>query len=135
MYDLNGKKVHNLVFTVIWRIAEGLITRKYMDNYCTDKGNKCDGLFVIATWKFHLKANMLQHQLHSMDAGDEKTAVQWELDTLLVVLGQAEFLGATSILRSGDSGGHFHCSVTLQFESEVYERSVVSSLVSLSLFF
>jgi hypothetical protein len=122
-YDLNGKKVHNLVFTIVWRNAEGLLQRKYLDNYCTDKGNKCDTSMVCDVWKFHLRPNELRHLLKDEGkAREHRETLQAELDHLLLLNPEPEFWHATAILRTGDSGGHFHSIKNLLFESGVFAR-------------
>ena len=105
-YDIDGKKVNNLVMTVFWRDEAGILQHKYIDNFCADrtivvvkgkkkKHNRCDAYFVINAWELHLGLKP-----------DDGTS-------------SGEFDGVTHILRTGDSGPHFHCRKTMAFEAHV----------------
>lgn len=118
-YSATGKKVSNLVFTVIWRDEEGNLQRKYIDNFCTDKKAKQDSYFTIWVWRAHLRVNLLQHQLSRERDPVKRSALQTRLRGLEKT-GLTEFTGVTHLLRTGDSGGHFHSKAVLLFESEVF---------------
>ena len=116
-FDTKGQKVINLVFTFLWRDENGALQRKYINNFHTDgeknnkKKRKQDAPFVIQVWKFHLKIRKYQR------AGDDaalKAAVSKGLSV--------EFSEVTHILRTGDSGSHFHALVNVAFESSVYQE-------------
>lgn len=110
-YNLEGKKVANLVFVVIWRDEEGNTQRKYIDNYCSDHSKKQDSMFVEHVWAWHLRPNEIRNRLAQTGPSriDDK-----EREKLLSELQQREkvaaeeFKGVTHIIRTGDSGGHFH---------------------------
>lgn len=112
-YNLKGKKVANLVFVVIWKDSQGHIQRKYIDNYCTDASKKQDSMFVEHVWQWHLRPNEIRHKL--AQAGADKVTVDGaQRESLEKELREREkfaldeFKGVTHILRTGDSGGHFH---------------------------
>jgi hypothetical protein len=115
-FDTSGQKVINLVFTFLWRDENGALQRKYINIFHTDgktnsdKKRKQDSAFVIQVWKFHLEIRKYQR------AGDDaalKAAVSKGLSV--------EFSEVTHILRTGDSGSHFHALVNVAFESSVYQ--------------
>ena len=115
-FDTNGQKVINLVFTFLWRDENGALQRKYINNFHTDgeknnkKLRKQDAPFVIQVWKFHLEIRKYQRE------GDD-TGLKVAISKGLSV----EFSEVTHILRTGDSGSHFHALVNVAFESSVYQ--------------
>ena len=60
-YNYKKKKVANLVFTIKWRDENNQLQYKYLDNFCSDKTQKADAMYVQSTWTFHLRANYLRH--------------------------------------------------------------------------
>jgi hypothetical protein len=93
-HDTENEKVSNLVFTIIWRDHNNNIQRKYVDNVCTDETKCCDAFFVRHVWEYHLN--------------NRKDPT-------------SEFYRVTHILRSGDSGPHFHNRLTIEWESNVQD--------------
>ena len=103
LYLKDGKKVNNLVLTIIWRDEQGVLQEKHVDNICTDHSKKCDSFFVRAVWKFHL-----------CERGQRSKELEGV--THIIRTGFLDHSHMTDIL-SGDSGGHFHSRVTMLFES------------------
>lgn len=90
-YDINGRKVYNLVFTIV-TMEGGQRKVRWLNNYCTDRAsNKADWLYVRDVW---------DHNLKSVSEG-----------------GTGEFDEFDRIIRSGDSGPHFHNHKMIWFES------------------
>jgi hypothetical protein len=92
-YAIDGSKVYNLVFTIV-TMEGGIRHVRWVNNYCTDEGaKKADAYFVRDVW---------DHNLRSRAEG-----------------GTGEFDEFESILRTGDSGPHFHNYKTIWFESTI----------------
>jgi hypothetical protein len=129
-YDHNGKKCSNLVFTIVWRDEKGQLRRKYVDNFCTqrkvkgtsEKGNKSDRHYTVMVWARHLELNKVKLMLRRSDLSDDERKRLEDRVLELVMAGLDQFDGVTHILRTGDSGAHFHNQVTVYFESSVYQE-------------
>ena len=128
-YDHNGRKCSNLVFTIVWRDEQGQLRRKYVDNFCTQrkvkgcqfKGNKTDSHYTVMVWKRHLELNKVNHMLQRSNLSDQEKKMLTDRVAVLMSAGLDEFDGVTHILRTGDSGAHFHNKYVAYFESSVYE--------------
>jgi hypothetical protein len=87
--SVGGGKLVNLCLTVVYRDRDGLLKRRYIDNLCSDEKHNSADAFFVRS--------------------------VWERH-----LGQSgEFNGVTHILRTGDSGAHFHNRAMFGFESMV----------------
>ena len=94
-YQIDGTKTYNLVFTIV-TMEGGVRKVRWLNNYCNDKDSKkADAYFVRDVWDHHLKS--------------KKDGGSGELD---------EF---DHIIRSGESGPHFHNYKTIWFESRISE--------------
>lgn len=133
-YNKDGKKVNNLVFTIKWRDEQGILRHRYLDNFCSDRTKKADSFYVRKVWSYHLRTNEILHTLeHGTRQSDgtfipltseHRKQLQNQLETLKKTTnGRFEFEGVTHILRTGDSGGHFHSRATMFWESGVYFRT------------
>jgi hypothetical protein len=135
-YNADGKKILNLVLTVLWCGEDGKLQRKYIDNLNSDhirahkdawraKFGKFGGnvMYVKRVWEFLLRPNEIRQQLKNETnmSADKKKELLAELDKHVNDHGE-EFKGATDILRSGDSGGSFHNRVLMLFESCAFKR-------------
>ena len=120
MYNHLGEKVYDLVLTVDWRDAEGNLQRKYVDNFCSDRSKSADSFFTRQVWTFHLAINQLRHKYNKATTTGEKSRLDHEIKELLANGGSREFDGVTHILRTGDSGPHFHSRATLLWESQCF---------------
>ena len=133
-YTYEGKKVNNLVFTIKWRDEGGVLRQRYVDNFCSDKTKKSDSFYVRKVWAFHLRSREIQHILKQgfqtqpdgtrVDITSERRSkLTEELEILKKKTGgRFEFEGVTHILRTGDSGGHFHSRATMLWESSVWNK-------------
>ena len=122
--DHNGDKVSDLIFTVIWRDEKGDFQKKYIDNYCCDKSRIQDQWFTRFAWSAHLKVNQFDHRVRQARAigdGSRADELQQECDMYLSKGGSIEFRNVTHVLRTGDSGGHFHAKGQLLFESSMFQ--------------
>jgi hypothetical protein len=124
IYSYDGGKVNNLVFTVKWKDAKGKLHTKYIDNFCSDSTRKADACYVVHIWNSLLRPNEILHSLQTEQlTATQRDALECELETLKTKTGgNFEFLGVTHILRTGDSGPHFHNRVTMRWESGVFKR-------------
>ena len=134
-YNADGKKILNLVFTIVWCNANGLLQRKYIDNLNSDHiraHNKewkekygkfsSNAMFVKRVWEFLLRPNEILQQLKNEALSEpEKVKLLAEFAKLANECGN-EFEGVSDILRTGDSGGHFHNRVNAVFESSAFKR-------------
>jgi hypothetical protein len=120
MYNLLGRKVQDLVFTIVWRDENGVLNRKYVDNYCTDFSKSSDADYVINTWRMHLVLNKMIKEHKETKDGEEKTRLWERIRIHRASSFPNEFEGVTHVLRSGDSGSHFHNRLVFDWESEVH---------------
>ena len=134
-YNADGKKILNLVLTIVWCDENGKLQRKYIDNVNSDHirahnpewKNKfgkfgSNVMFVKRVWEFLLRPNEIRMQLkNEAMSADKKQELQTELAKHVSEFGD-EFEGVTDILRTGDSGPHFHNKVNMFFESSAFKR-------------
>ena len=134
-YNEDGKKILNLVFTIVWCDEHGKLQRKYIDNLNSDhirahkKGWRnefgkfgSNVMYVKRVWEHLLRPNEIRTQLKNETMSeDKKKELLIELEKHVNDHGD-EFNGATDILRTGDSGGHFHNKVNMLFESSAFKR-------------
>ena len=120
-YNYAKKKVANLVFTIKWKDEGGNLQYKYVDNFCSDKTQKADAMFVKAAWEFHLRAVFLRKQLATFGVllDTTRAAYQVELDAIKKTGKRDEFEGVTHIVRTGDNGGHLLNRILMNVESNV----------------
>ncbi len=86
----------NLIFSIVEMGPYGRITIRYLCNIVTHKDfTKEDSYYVADVWDHHLRK-------------DGK--------------GSDEFKNIHKIIRTGDSGSHFHCFSTIFFESHIQEK-------------
>jgi hypothetical protein len=123
-YNHKKKKVANLVFTVKWRDEKGQLQYKYVDNFCGDKTQKADCMYVECAWKFHMRANYLRHQLCTTGVLSAATKLEYEeeLEAIRLTGKRDEFAGVTHIMRTGDNGGHLLNRVVMNWESCVHSE-------------
>ena len=134
-YNADGKKILNLVLTIVWCDENGKLQRKYIDNLNSDhirahnpewkeKFGKFGSnvMFVKRVWEFLLRPNEIRTQLkNEAMSADKKQELLTELAKHVSEFGD-EFEGVTDILRTGDSGPHFHNKVNMFFESSAFKR-------------
>ena len=134
-YNAEGKKILNLVITIVWCDKNGQLQRKYIDNLNSDhirahspewkeKFGKfgANAMYVKRVWEFLLRPNEILQELKNkaLPKSKEKELLD-ELSEHANKFG-IEFEGATDILRTGDSGGHFHNRINAIFESSAFKR-------------
>jgi hypothetical protein len=121
-YNYKKKKVANLVFTIKWRDENNQLQYKYLDNFCSDKTQKADAMYVQSTWTFHMRANYLRHQLRATGVLSPETKQTYteELEAIRLTGKRDEFAGVTHIIRTGDNGGHLLNRVVMNWESCVH---------------
>jgi hypothetical protein len=134
-YNPDGKKILNLVLTIVWCNENRALQRKYIDNLNSDhiRGHNpawkknygkfsSNAMYVKRVWEFLLRPNeilqLLKNEALSEPAKRELLA---EFAKLANECGN-EFAGVSDILRTGDSGGHFHNRVNAVFESSAFKR-------------
>jgi hypothetical protein len=120
MYNLLGRKVQDLVFTIVWRDENGVLCRKYIDNYCTDATRSADADYVVNSWRMHLVINRMLKEHEDAEDEEEKTRLKSLINNHRESAFPSEFEGVTHVLRSGDSGSHFHNRLVFDWESEVH---------------
>ena len=121
-YNYKKKKVANLVFTIKWRDENGQLQYKYLDNFCSDKTQKSDSMYVQSAWTFHMRANYLRHQLLATGvlSPEAKETYTEELEVIRRTGQRDEFAGVTHIIRTGDNGAHLLNRVAMNWESRVH---------------
>ena len=121
-YNYKKKKVANLVFTIKWRDENNQLQYKYLDNFCSDKTQKADAMYVQSAWTFHMRTNYLRHQLRATGVLSPETKQTYteELEAIRLTRKRDEFAGVTHIIRTGDNGGHLLNRVVMNWESCVH---------------
>jgi hypothetical protein len=117
-----GNKVNDLVMVIYWTDKHGKRRKLFLDFFCSNKKeNRTDSFFVIEVWNILLQANKELHEARksSPDELEEKRRSIYERIKSRELLDH--LLGVTHIVRTGDSGGHFHCRRTMLWESKVKE--------------
>jgi hypothetical protein len=117
-----GNKVNTLAFTIKWKGEDKQDKKLFMDFICSDKSNGADSYFVIQVWNILLQVNKEEHELSktTLSEADRKS----KMDDIEKRLSTGELIGVlrgvTHIVRSGDSGPHFHSRVNYHWESSVW---------------
>ena len=124
-FNSDGGKIAMLVLTIEWNDENGHPVRKFVDNVCSDSSRTADSFYVRHVWRWHLEINRLDHLLKQGGLTlDEKEKIEAERTELLKKRKDfgSEFRGVTRIVRTGDSGPHFHSRFTMEFESTAHEK-------------
>jgi len=114
-------KVVSLVLTIKWRGEDGNMRKIFLDFFCTDKSSSADAYFVRQVWRVLLQVNREDKELANVASTEERSVKQQDIEMRLREGKLIDVLrGVTCILRTGDSGPHFHCRTNIEWESNVW---------------
>ena len=118
-----GNKVNTLALTIKWKGEDKKAKKVFLDFICSDQSNSADSFFVIQVWQILLQVNKELRDLENTLSPEEREIKEKDI-ARRIQTGEliAVLKGVTHIVRTGDSGPHFHSRITYNWESSVWEE-------------